>query len=103
MGTARGQIDLFGNVDGDAIGIAARHYLPLPLIYKDFWVLGRDLETNRQFGLPLDTGKASAAAAACAQAEDHLLFAGDLSLGLPGLRTVEGHQTQAMSDWEQEG
>lgn len=103
MGTARGQIDLFGNVDGDAIGIAARHYLPLPLIYKDFWVLGRDLETSRQFGLPLDTSKAAAAAAACAQAEDHLLVAGDLSLELPGLRTVEGHQTQAMSDWEQEG
>ena len=66
-------------------------------------MLGRDLETGRQFGLPLDTGKAAAAAAACAQAEDHLLVAGDLSLELPGLRTVEGHQTQAMSDWEQEG
>jgi hypothetical protein len=62
-GTAAGQIDLLGNAEGEAVGIEQRRYLPLPLIYKDFWVHWRELEANRQLGLPLDTGKAAAAAA----------------------------------------
>ena len=45
-GTAAGQIDLLGNAAGEAIGIQQRRYLPLPLIYKDFWVHWRDLEAN---------------------------------------------------------
>jgi uncharacterized linocin/CFP29 family protein len=98
-GAGRGQIDLLGTAEGEAVGIERRGLLPLPLIYKDFWLHWRDLEANRQFGLPLDTGKAAAAAAACAQMEDHLVFEGDATLGLPGLRTVEGRQVLPMRDW----
>src|SRR5919198_3588825 len=102
-GTTAGQIDLLGYAEGEAVGIEQRRYLPLPLIYKDFWMHWRELEANRQLGLPLDTGKAAAAAAACAQAEDHLVFDGDTTLGLPGLRNVDGRQTSPMRDWEQAG
>lgn len=102
-GAAGGQIDLLGNAEGEAVGAGARRYLPLPLVYKDFWIHWRDLEANRQFGLPLDTGKAAAAAAACVQAEDRLLFDGDPALGLPGLRTADGRQTVPMRDWAEAG
>jgi uncharacterized linocin/CFP29 family protein len=102
-GATMGQIDLLGNAEGEAIGVEHRRYLPLPLIYKDFWVLGRSLEANRQFGLPLDISGAAAAAAACAQAEDWLIFNGDQALGLPGLRTIDGHQSAPMRDWGKVG
>jgi uncharacterized linocin/CFP29 family protein len=98
-GLAGGQVDLLGEDEGEAIGIEQRRFLPLPLLYKDFRVHWRDLEANRQLGLPLDIGKVSAAAAATAQAEDRLIFEGDGRLGLPGLRTVEGRQVLPQSDW----
>jgi uncharacterized linocin/CFP29 family protein len=98
-GTDLGQVDLLGNEDPDTIGIAERSFLPLPLLYRDFWVHWRDLEASRQVGVPLDLGKAAAAAAATAQAEDRLVFDGEARLGLPGLRTVEGRQSLPMSDW----
>jgi uncharacterized linocin/CFP29 family protein len=68
-GGGGGHIDLLGNVEDEAIAIQARRFLPLPLLYKDFWVHWRDLEASRQLGVPLDLGKAAAAAAATAQAE----------------------------------
>ena len=102
-GTTTGQIDLLGNAEGEVVGVEHRRYLPLPLIYKDFWIHGRSLETNRQFGLPLDISKAAATAVACAQAEDHLVFNGDPALGLPGLRNVDGRQTAPMGDWGRVG
>jgi uncharacterized linocin/CFP29 family protein len=94
-----GTVDLLGNDDEDTIGSTQRTFLALPLVYRDFWLHWRDLATSRQFGLPLDTGKAAAAAAATASAEDRLVFDGNEDLRLPGLRTVAGRQTLPMSDW----
>jgi uncharacterized linocin/CFP29 family protein len=102
-GTTTGQIDLLGNAEGEVVDVEYRRYRPLPLIYKDFWIHGRSLETNRQFGLPLDISKAATAAVACAQAEDHLVFNGDPALGLPGLRNVDGRQTAPLGDWGKVG
>jgi uncharacterized linocin/CFP29 family protein len=98
-----GQIDLLGEAEGEAIGIEQRRFLPLPILYTDFWVHWRDLEASTQLGTPLDVGKAIAAAAATAQTEDRLIFDGQPSLGLPGLRNVEGRQVLPMSDWDLEG
>lgn len=98
-GGGRGQVDLLGNVEGAGVEIEQRRYLPLPLIYQDYWLHWRDLEANLRFGIPIDTGKAAAAAAACAQAEDGLIFEGNAGLSLPGLRTVEGREVQPMGDW----
>ncbi len=102
-GGGAGQIDLLGNAEGDVLTIQNRRFLPLPLLYKDFWVHWRDLESSRQLGVPLDVGKAAAAAAATAQSEDRLVFDGEPSLDLPGLRTVTGRQTLPMSDWDSMG
>jgi uncharacterized linocin/CFP29 family protein len=98
-GAGAGQLDLLGTQESDVIGIDRRRFLPLPLLYKDFWIHWRDLEASRQLGTPLDVGKAAAAAAATAQAEDRLVFDGELGLGLPGLRSVEGRLSLPMSDW----
>ena len=98
-GASAGQVDLLGNDEGEAIGIERRRFLPLPLIYKDFWLHWRDLESSGQFGIPLETNKAVGAAAACAQAEDHLIFDGDSTLLLPGLGNAAGRQTLPMRDW----
>jgi uncharacterized linocin/CFP29 family protein len=102
-GAGNAQIDLLGNQEGQAIGTEGRRFLPLPLLYKDFWVHWRDLEASQHLGVPLDLGKAAAAAAATAQAEDRLIFDGEPGLGLPGLRTAEGRQTLPMSDWDTGG
>jgi uncharacterized linocin/CFP29 family protein len=99
VGGSTAHLDLLGNQEGQAIGIDRRSFLPLPLLYKDFWVHWRDLESNRQLGIPLDVGKAAAAAAATAQAEDRLVFDGEPTLDLPGLRNVQDRQTLPMSDW----
>jgi uncharacterized linocin/CFP29 family protein len=98
-GGGAGHIDLLGDEEDQGLRTGNRWFLPLPLLYKDFWLHWRDLETSRQLGVPLDVGKAAAAAAATAQVEDRMLFDGEPSLGLPGLRTVEGRQTLPMSDW----
>jgi uncharacterized linocin/CFP29 family protein len=102
-GAGNGQIDLLGNQEDEAIQIEGRRFLPLPLLYKDFWVHWRDLEASRQLGVPLGVGNAAAAAAATAQAEDRLIFDGVPALGLPGLRTADGRQVLPMSDWDTEG
>jgi uncharacterized linocin/CFP29 family protein len=98
-GAGFGNIDLLGLDESEPIGIERRRFLPMPLLYKDFWVHWRDLESSRLLGVPLDVGKAAAAAAATAQAEDRLIFDGEPRLDLPGLRNVEGRQTIPMSDW----
>lgn len=98
-----GEIDVLGNAESSAITTVRRRYLPLPLVYKDFWIHWRDLESNRQFGFPIDSGKAAAAAAAVANAEDRLIFLGDSSLDLNGLTNMPGRNTLPMRDWASEG
>jgi uncharacterized linocin/CFP29 family protein len=101
-GTVAGQVDLLGQAE-DAVTIGRRTFLPLALIYKDFWLHWRDLEANASLGFPLPSGAIAAAASACAQTEDSLIFNGDDALGVPGLRTVPGRQTLPLSDWGQMG
>lgn len=97
-----GQVDLLGQSD-DAVRIERRRYVPLPLIYKDFWLYWRDLEASRQFQLPIDVSRAAAAAAACAATEDSLIFNGDQVFGEPGLLTVPGRLHAPLRDWSTEG
>ena len=101
-GTGQGHIDLLGQND-DAVRIERRRFLALPLIFKDFWLHWRDLEAAQRFHLPLDIGKASAAASACAHAEDSLIFNGDPELHEAGLLTVPGRQRLPLRDWNAMG
>lgn len=102
-GAGGGVIDLLGDTEGESLKIMRRTFLPLPLLYKDFWLHWRDLESSRQLGVPLDVGKVAAAASATAQAEDRLIFDGNDTLGLPGVRTVAGRNTLPMGNWDSMG
>jgi uncharacterized linocin/CFP29 family protein len=102
-GGGGGRIDLLGTAEDEVLTIESRRFLALPLLYKDFWIHWRDLESSRLIGVPLDVGKPAAAAAATAQTEDRLIFDGDAALGLPGLRSVEGRHRVPMSNWDTMG
>jgi uncharacterized linocin/CFP29 family protein len=84
-----------------------RQQVQIPLIYKDFILYWRDIESSRKFGLPLDLSPAAVAGSICARAEDEMIFRGykEPASGqlLPGLLTVEGRQVLKKGDWETEG
>ncbi len=101
-GGGGGHIDLLGQGE-DAVHIERRRYIPLPLIYKDFWLFWRDIEAAEQFHLPLDTSKAAVAASACANAEDSLIFNGDPEFDTPGLLSVDGRLHAPLRNWDTAG
>ncbi len=80
--------------DCQPVHVSRRDTLSLPVIHKDFTLRWRDIETSRQFGLPLDLSPAAAAAAACALAEDRMVF--DALLDQAGTEI-------GAADWEEEG
>jgi uncharacterized linocin/CFP29 family protein len=102
-GISPASVDAAGASPGEVIRASGRSFLPLPLIYKDFELHWRDIEFSRQTGLALDIGPAAAASAACARAEDDLIFNGNGALGVRGLMNTEGGSTVPMSDWAQAG
>ena len=62
----------------------------------------RDMEQARQIGMPIDLGAVSAAANACAQKEDLMIFAGNPKAGYEGLATAEGAFKVKKSDWSKD-
>jgi uncharacterized linocin/CFP29 family protein len=102
-GTTIGRIGLVGDDESDPIRSIRRESGIVPLIYKDFIIHWRDIETARQTGAPLDTSAAASAAAFCADAEDDLIFNGNGDLGYEGLTSVEGRQNLIRRDWAHAG
>jgi uncharacterized linocin/CFP29 family protein len=91
-----------GDVANAAVKVGHRRYVELPLIYKDFNILWRDLENAKQFALPLDYSVVASAAAICAQKEDDLIFNGDQALGYEGLLNAKGTQQITRTDWAED-
>lgn len=87
----------------DPVRAKRRVHEHLPMVYKDFLLYWRDLESNRMMGTPIDLGAAAAAASFCAQKEDDLIFNGHEALGYPGLTTSEGRQVIQAGDWNEAG
>lgn len=102
-GAELGAIDLLGDDGQMPAQTIQRRYITLPLIYKDFRLHWRDIETSRQFGVLLDTALAAAAAAFCARAEDHMIFNGHAALAHEGLLNAAGRQIMPLSDWGRSG
>jgi uncharacterized linocin/CFP29 family protein len=98
-GTTIGRIGLLGEEESDPVRSIRRESGIIPLIYKDFILHWRDIETARQSGTPLDTSAAAGAAAFCADAEDDLIFNGSAEMGYEGLMVVEGRQILNRRDW----
>jgi uncharacterized linocin/CFP29 family protein len=98
-GVDDGVMDLLGEAESEPVRSQSRRMLDLPIVYKDFMVHWRDLETSRQFGLPLETSSAASAGSFCARAEDELIFNGNPDLGQEGLLTTSGRNILPLGDW----
>ena len=72
-----------------------RRQLSMKTIDADFSLFWRDIEANRQAGLPLELGAAGAAAVHCAKAEDEMV--------LGEMFSAEGRKTVKLLDWETAG
>jgi uncharacterized linocin/CFP29 family protein len=96
-------ISLLGDAEGDLVRAQQRKLVSLPIVYKDFQLHWRDIETSQQFGTPLDIGAAAAASALASRAEDNLIFNGNAELGFEGLLNASGHNSIAKGDWGQTG
>jgi uncharacterized linocin/CFP29 family protein len=102
-GTTIGRLGLLGEEESDPIRSIRRESGIIPLIYKDFIIHWRDIETSRQTGAPLDTSAAAGAAAFCADAEDDLIFNGYPEMGYEGLMIVDGRNTLKRRNWAEAG
>ena len=101
--TDQGEVDLLGESDGGVVRGSERRYLQVPLLYKDFRIHWRDLETSRQLNMPIDTGPAAAAAGIVARSEDDLIFNGNGRLGQEGLLNAAGRGVLAIGEWNTMG
>ncbi len=77
--------------------------MPLVMIYSKFSLPIRDVAAFEECGMPIDLGRAAAAAIDCARQEDALLFNGAKSLGLEGLTTASGGHSIKLSSWDNVG
>jgi uncharacterized linocin/CFP29 family protein len=102
-GKSTAGIDLVGDQADFIVEASRRDMATLPILYKDFKVMWRDVEADRHLGLPLDVSTASVAASFVAVQEDNLIFNGSKELGHVGLMAAVGRQTVTLSDWEQPG
>lgn len=72
-----------------------RTFTELPVLYEDFTLSARDMESSAG----ADLSRAAAAAASCALREDRLIFLGSPELGYDGLLTVPGANKLIKKDW----
>jgi len=103
QGLGDAEVTVLGDESGSAVRAHRRIHENIPIIYKDFVLYWRDLETARMMNMPIDVSAAAAAAAYVAREEDNLIFYGSQGLGYEGLFTVKGHQTMKARDWSVSG
>ncbi len=102
-GIEEAAVDMLGRGDENVVQPLDRRHQNLPLIYKDFIVFWRDIESSRRIGLPLDVAAAAAASAFVAQKEDDIIFNGDPALGFQGLLTATGRNKVEAHNWDEAG
>lgn len=102
-GADSGEISLLGEEEIHPVHVESRKYMPIPIIFKDFWVNWRDIETSRNFSLPLDTSAAAGAANFVAQTEDDLILNGSEKLNLEGLMNAKWRNTVPLLNWDDPG
>lgn len=79
--------------------IKGRSQLEMPLLYEDFYLLGRDLEHSTQTGHAMDLSPLIRAAKRAAIREDELVMLGNKTLGTQGLSTTKGSFKVKKGDW----
>lgn len=97
-------IDMVGEEDNFVVEATQRATINLPILYKDFKIMWRDVEADRHLGLPLDVSTAAVAANFVSLKEDDLIFNGNKELGHEGLFTAKGRLTMPISgNWDESG
>ncbi|AIF53674.1 MULTISPECIES: family 1 encapsulin nanocompartment shell protein [unclassified Pelosinus] len=102
-GTSSTGIDMVGEQDDFIVAPSSRATTSVPMLYKDFKIMWRDVEADRHMGLPLDVSTAAVAANYVAVQEDNLIFNGNKELGQVGLMNVQGRKTVKISNWDEPG
>lgn len=102
-GTSSTGIDMVGEQEDFIVAPSSRATTSVPMLYKDFRIMWRDVEADRHMGLPLDVSTAAVAANYVAVQEDNLIFNGNKELGQVGLLNVVGRKTVKISSWDESG
>jgi uncharacterized linocin/CFP29 family protein len=101
--TGDAMVAVLGEEGGSIVRAQRRVHENIPILYKDFLLYWRDLETARKMDMPIDISSAAAAASYVARKEDDLIFHGDVECGYEGLMTATGRHTQKPRDWSVAG
>lgn len=96
-------IGMDGDDDSFMVQAERRASINLPLLYKDFKIVWRDVESDRLLGVPLDVSAAAVAANDVAVQEDGLIFNGNRELALEGLLTAAKRQKVKIGNWQETG
>jgi len=102
-GKTQAGVDMIGEKEDMAVEPDRRATINLPILYKDFKILWRDVEADRHLGIPLDVSTAAVAANFVAVQEDGLIFNGNSELGHEGVFTASGRLTVPMTGWDKSG
>jgi len=102
-GKSQAGVDMVGEKEDMAVEPDKRATINLPILYKDFKILWRDVEADRHLGIPLDVSTAAVAANFVAVQEDGLIFNGSSELGHEGLFTAAGRLTVPIGSWDKSG
>lgn len=86
-----------------AVTISASKSISVPLFDTGFTLSARDIAAYLESGFKMDMSAVVGAAQAMAAIEDTIIFEGNKALGIDGLLTVSGTQTQKLSNWENVG
>ncbi len=102
-GKLQAGVDMIGEKEDLVIAADRRVTINLPILYKDFKIIWRDMEADQHMGIPLDVSTAAVAASFASAQEDNLIFNGNGELGHEGLFTANGRLTVPISGWEKSG
>lgn len=102
-GKMQAGVDMIGEKDDLVIAADRRATINLPILYKDFKIIWRDVEADQHLGIPLDVSTAAVAASFVTSQEDNLIFNGNSELGHEGLLTASDRLTISISSWDKSG
>ena len=85
------------------VSLAVSTTVPMVELQSSFILPMRDISAFEETGLPFMSGEIAAAAVACAEQEDQLIFNGSKAVGCDGLLTAKGTQSLKLKPWEKVG
>lgn len=103
VGTEGARITVLPSEEESILAPESRRIVPLPLLYRDFRLDWRDLESSRRLGIPLDASAAAIAAADVANLEDRTILNGNDERQQVGFLNYPDRLRVPLGNWEQPG